>query len=92
MKEIKLTNGETLVCRLNYTKLYELECRRPEVYKIYNDIVMEGAKTEFDYIKLLFVAYVCNLNPEGIFENFMEILPFGIKNATIASAMLTNPN
>lgn len=78
MTEIELNDGEKINLTLNFSKLLEVRNKRKEVYKRYNEIVMDGVKDSFDSADVLYTAYLCALdNPEkGMSrEAFLEKLP-----------------
>lgn len=72
---------ESVSVSLSFGLLYRLERINSKLYNEYNDIITGGSNSEFDNIKLLFVAYVCaNLKDYQndlllSYEEFLDSLP-----------------
>lgn len=78
IKKLEMNNGTVVELTLNFSKLLMVRNKRKEVYKRYNEVVMEGVKDSFDAADVLYAAYLCGLDdPEtGMSrEAFLEQLP-----------------
>lgn len=81
MQELELVNGEKIQLTLNFKRLLNVRNKRKDLYRRYNDIMMNGPKDMFHNITILYVAYLCAIDdPEDMDVamdegTFMELLP-----------------
>lgn len=81
MQELELVNGEKIQLTLNFKRLLNVRNKRKDLYRRYNDIMMNGPKDMFHNITILYVAYLCAIDDPEDMEvamdegTFMELLP-----------------
>ena len=92
---IELVNGETVGLTLTFARLYRLRACNPQIYEKYNRIMMDGAKDTFDFLRIIYTAYICS-NLEKIddcmsFEDFIELAPFDMnKLMTLSKSIISS--
>lgn len=77
-KRFTLADGTEVELCLNFKRLYSLKEKRKNLYNRYNNIIMNGAKDVFDFITVLYAAYICGLENEADAmseECFVEKMP-----------------
>lgn len=95
IKTFELANGENIELSLTFAKLYRLRACSPQEYEKYNKVIMDGAKDTFDFLRIIYTAYLCH-NIESIdecmsFDDFIKIAPFDINNViTVAMSITTS--
>ncbi len=75
---LELENGTSVKLTLNFSRLMYIRSSRKDIYKRYNDIMMDGPKDIFDNITILYTAYLCALEDgekELTEKEFIENLP-----------------
>lgn len=72
--EIVTPSGQVINVTLNFFLLYGVKTKYPDVYKRYNQVMMESMSDIFDAVDILYTAYLCAL-PDGTepmpYEDFM---------------------
>lgn len=78
-RKLELNDGQEVEMCLTFGRLLKLREKRPEEYKKYNKLAMDGVKDEVDFPTFLYTGYLCanidnveNCMPEG---EFYEKLP-----------------
>lgn len=86
----ELANGEKVELKLSFARLYKLRAKNQKLYEQYNDVVMNGAKDTFDFLRIIYTAYVCekieNIEACMSFEEFINAAPFDM-NTLPSNAM-----
>ncbi len=84
-----LNNGKTVNLKLSFKLLYQLKSTKKEEYEKFNFIFNNGAKDVFDYVTIIYVAYLCGDNQELIldYDSFADLLEFDLAklNQTVTS-------
>lgn len=78
VETLELTDGKKIDLTLNFRKLLDVRNKRKELYKRYNNAILEGMKDVFDVITILYTAYLCSLEDVDMGmteESFMEKVP-----------------
>lgn len=78
VKTLELIDGKKINLTLNFRKLLNVRNNRKELYKRYNNAILDGMKDVFDVITILYTAYLCGLDDieTGMTEEcFMEKVP-----------------
>ena len=85
-----LANGETVGLKLSFARLYRLRAALPQLYEKYNKVMMDGAKDTFDFLMIIYTAYVCEkiekIDECMSFEEFIELVPLDM-NSLPSTAM-----
>lgn len=70
-------NDDSIVSlTLNFAQLYKLRAQDKNLYDRYNQVIVKGAKDEFDNITILYTAFKCaDLNNKMTYEEFIELVP-----------------
>ncbi len=92
---LELANGEKVELTLTFAKLYQLRNRKPQEYEKFNDVVMNGTKDMFDFMRVNYTAYLCsnvdNLDACMSFEDFVNESTYDINmQADIAQGFLSS--
>ena len=78
-REFELNDGEKIKLIINFGLLYQLRTKRKEIYEAYSKTILFGSKDLFDFIQILYVAYLCaNINEIDScmsLETFNEKMP-----------------
>ena len=91
----KMADNNEVELVLNFKLLYALKTKRPDLYEEINKIIMNGAKDIFEFLKVIYVAYVCaNFNQKELnyptFNSFFENCDLDIKKvAFTANALMS---
>lgn len=89
-----LANGEKIELKLSFARLYRLRASAPQLYEKYNKVMMDGTHDTFDFLRIMYTAYVCE-NIEKIdecmsFEEFIELVPLNMNSLmNISTKLLT---
>ena len=77
--EMELNNGTSVNLALTFGRLLKLRQKKPDAYKRYNDLAMNGIKDELDFVSYIYAAYLCaNIDDlDGCMteEEFTEQIP-----------------
>lgn len=94
-QSLELANGEKVELTLTFAKLYQLRTLKPEEYEKFNNVVMNGTKDMFDFLRVNYTAYLCShvddLDACMSFEDFMNKSTYDINmQAAIAQSFLSS--
>lgn len=94
-KEFELNDGEVIKLVINFSLLYKLREKRKSVYETYSNTLVMGSKDLFDYIQILYTAYLCaninNIDSCMNFEEFIERMPNDITSIVGMAGELIQP-
>lgn len=94
-KEFELNDGEKIKLVINFGLLYQLRTKRKEVYETYSKTILMGSKDIFDFIHIVYVAYLCanitDIDSCMSFEAFVEKIPSDITEVVSVAQELTQP-
>ena len=94
----KLANGEVIRLSLSWGRLKLLKVKKPEVFESYNAIFMEGPKDIFDFVTIIYAAYVCyNIDSEGLEDlpsqsKFIDMIPENQGEVILVAKELIEPS
>lgn len=80
--KMKLTNGQEVEMKINFKSLLELKNREPDAFEKGNHVIMDGTREVDDIVGGLYAAYVCANKNHLTYEEFLEVLPFDLKEIT----------
>lgn len=94
-QSLELANGEKVELTLTFAKLYQLRTLKPEEYEKFNNVVMNGTKDMFVFLRVNYTAYLCShvddLDACMSFEDFMDKSTYDINmQAAIAQGFLSS--
>lgn len=94
-KEFELNDGSKIKLVINFGLLYQLRAKRKEIYDTYSNTIIMGTKDLFDFIQILYTAYLCaNINDLEkcmSFEDFIEKMPGDTMTIVSMATELTQP-
>lgn len=94
-KEFELNDGEIIKLVINFGLLYQLRAKKKEVYEKYSNTILMGSKDLFDFIQILYVAYLCanitEIDSCMSFDIFIEKMPSDVTMIITTAQELTQP-
>ena len=94
-KEFELNDGEKIKLVINFALLYQLRIKRKNVYDAYSNTIIMGSKDLFDFVQILYTAYLCaNINDIDNcmdYEKFVTRMPSDVIYVTQMAGELTQP-
>lgn len=93
-QKLELNNGSTINLTLNLKRLLLLKSKHPDLYKEVNSVIIKGAEDLFEFIKVIYVAYLCALESgaeEMSFDTFLDVIPQEFNVLATITANLINP-
>lgn len=94
-REFELNDGTTIKLVINFGLLYQLKAKNKEAFETYSKTVLLGSKDIFDFIQILYVAYLCaNINAIDScmsFTDFIEKMPPDVTEIANVAGELTQP-
>ena len=92
--EFEFIDGEKCWIALSFIRLKRLASKNKPLYERYQKIMVQGTKTEFDILTVLYAAYVCaNIDKDDILTEDEFIERCGDDHVVIFEALdaVTNP-
>ena len=92
----KLVDGKVVHLRLAWANLKLLKTKKPELYEEFNRIFTKGAEDVFDYMRIIYTAYVCNNidDCDSLMSNsaFVELIPENLSDMMLVATNLIKPS
>lgn len=80
---LEMNDGSTVYLTCTFLRIYKIKSAKPDFYKRYNSIIMNGHDSVFDIITSLYGAYLCahinTLDSCMSEEDFMAKVPYNFK-------------
>lgn len=80
---LEMNDGSTVYLTCTFLRIYKIKSVKPDFYKRYNSIIMNGHESVFDIITSLYGAYLCahinTLDSCMSEEEFMAKVPYNFK-------------
>lgn len=80
---LEMNDGSTVYLTCTFLRIYKIKSVKPDFYKRYNSIIMNGYDSVFDIITSLYGAYLCahinTLDSCMSEEDFMAKVPYNFK-------------
>ena len=90
-----LNDGEKINLTISFKLLYQLRSKNKSLYEKYSKTVLLGSEDLFDFIQIIYVAYLCanidDLSNCMDFETFIDKIPNNARIIAETAGELTQP-